>query len=263
MTGILAEIVAYKREFVEACTTRIAPANMKARARDAAPPRGFAAALGKRSENGCALIAEIKTASPSKGLIREGFDPADVARVYECNGAACISVLTDERYFRGSIGRLAVVRETVGIPVLRKDFIIDPYQVFEARSVGADAVLLIAACLGDDELSGLMEISSQLGMDVLLEVHDEREMERAVALNALLVGINNRDLATFATDLAVTERLARMAPAGALVVSESGIRVAEDVRRVHAAGARAVLVGETIMREADMAAKVRELAGAV
>lgn len=263
MTGILAEIVAYKREFVDGCKKRIPLANIKESARHADPVRGFEAALRDRGRTGCALIAEIKTASPSKGLIREGFDPADVGRVYERNGAACISILTDERYFRGDIGRLRVVRESVGIPVLRKDFIIDPYQVYEARSAGADAILLIAACLGDGELSDLIGVSSLLGMDVLLEVHDEREMERAGRVNAPIVGINNRNLATFATDIAVTERLAGLALPGSLVVSESGIHDAADVRRVYAAGARAALVGETIMREDDMAAKVRELAGAV
>ena len=262
MTGILEEIVAYKRAFVAECKRKQPFREMELRAKDAGPARGFERALREKGD-GCALIGEIKTASPSKGMIREDAEPAEIARVYERNGAACISVLTDERYFRGSLERLEKVRSTVSLPLLRKDFIIDPYQVYEARAYGADAILLIAACLDDSLLADLLEAAALLDLDCLFEVHDESEMRRACRCNACLIGINNRDLATFVTDLEVTERLARLAPDHALVVSESGISCADDVRRVYAAGARAVLVGEAIMRERDMGSKVRELAGAV
>jgi indole-3-glycerol phosphate synthase len=230
---------------------------------DAGPIRGFERALRERSGNGCALIAEIKTASPSKGIIKEYGETAAIAMTYERSGAACISVITDEKYFKGSLDRLGKVRAAANLPLLCKDFIIDPYQVYEARWAGADAVLLIAACLDDCLLAELIEISALLGMDCLLEVHNETEMLRAGRFNMGLIGINNRDLATFAADLAVTGHLACLAPDHALLVSESGITCADDVRRVHASGAHAVLVGEAIMRERDMAAKVRELAGAV
>ena len=186
-----------------------------------------------------------------------------MARLYEENGASCISVLTDERYFGGSLERLERVRTVTTIPLLRKDFIIDAYQIFEARCAGADAVLLIAACLDDSELRDFIEIASLLAMDCLVEVHDESEMMRVKTLNTKLVGINNRNLTTFHTDLAVTGKLSFLAPEQAFLVSESGIATAEDVRLVHRMGADAVLVGEAIMRERDMAGKVRELAQAV
>ena len=262
MTGILGEIVAYKREFVAASKRHVPARELERRALASPDTRDFAGALRARSENGCALIAEIKTASPSKGLIRDDVTVEDVARVYEANGAACISVLTDEQYFRGSLDRLGRARGACGLPLLRKEFIIDRYQIFEARVAGADAVLLIAACLTDRQLNEFMAVAALLNMDYLLEVHDEAEMARAAALNARIVGINNRDLRTFRTDLATTGKLAELAPESALIVSESGVNTAEDVRRVHGYGARAVLVGEAIMRERDMAAKVRELAGA-
>jgi indole-3-glycerol phosphate synthase len=263
MSGILDEIVAYKRSFVEECRRKTPLREIERRALDAEPVRGFERALREQSARGCALIAEIKTASPSKGVIRDGVDPAEIARIYERNGASCVSVLTDERYFRGSVERFWAVRAAAGLPILRKDFIIDSYQLYEARAYGADAALLIAACLDDSLLADLIEIAAQLGLDVLLEVHDETEMLRAEKTGVKLIGINNRDLATFVTDLSVTERLAALAPERALLVSESGITSSDDVRRVHRMGARAVLVGEAIMREVDMGAKVRELAGAV
>lgn len=260
MTGILEEIVEYKRRFVEESKHKIPLRQLERMAEETGEPRDFAGAVKARS---CALIAEIKTASPSKGIIRDDIVVEDVARLYEDCGAACISVLTEEAYFRGSLERLRQVRRTVNLPLLRKDFIIDPYQVYEARCAGADAVLLIAACLDDAALAELIEAAALLNMDCLLEVHDETEMNRAGRHNVRLIGINNRDLGTFITDLSVTGRLARLAPDHALLVSESGISTADDVRAVHALGARAVLVGEAIMRGRDMAAKVRELAGAV
>lgn len=267
MTGILCEIVAYKHEYVAECKQKLPLREVKRMALDAGqtrPTRGFERALRERSTwSGCALIAEIKSSSPSKGIIHEDGEPAAIAMTCERSGAACISVLTDEKFFKGSLDRMGKIRAATALPLLRKDFIIDPYQVYEARWAGADAVLLIAACLDDCLLADLTEISALHNMDCLLEVHDETEMLRARRFNMGLIGINNRDLATFTTDLAVTERLACLAPDYALLVSESGISCAEDVRRVHAAGAHAVLVGEAIMRERDMAAKVRELAGAI
>ncbi len=260
MNGILGEIVLYKREFVKRSKERLPFKELENCAGSVDETRGFARALKGK---GCALIAEIKTASPSKGVIRTDVDIGDVARLYEENGASCISVLTDERYFGGSLEYLKRVQSVTTIPLLRKDFIIDAYQIYEARLAGADAVLLIAACLDDSELRDFMEISSLLSLDCLVEVHDESEMKRMKILNSKLVGINNRDLTTFHTDLAVTEKLSFLAPEQAFLVSESGIVTAEDVRLVHHMGADAVLVGEAIMRECDIARKVRELVQAV
>lgn len=259
MTGILADIVAYKREFVAARKRELPQRELEAMAFDSSPPGDFTGVL---REDGCRLIAEVKTASPSKGVIRDDIDPLDVAELYAENGAACISVLTDERYFRGSLGRLMRIRERVSLPLLRKDFIIDPYQVYEARYAGADAILLIAACLDDNVLRDLMETAALMDLQCLVEVHNEAEMERVAVMSAGLIGINNRDLTTFATDLGVTAQLAALAPEEAVLVSESGIHTAGDVRTIHRAGAKAVLVGEAIMRSGDIAAKVRELAGA-
>ena len=260
MTGILAEIVEYKRGFVHQCRERIPLVEIERRANLSPEPRGFAGAL---KGDGCSLIAEIKTASPSKGLIREGIDVLDIAHIYEDNGASCMSILTDEKYFKGNLDRLKRVREVTSIPLLRKDFIIDPYQIYEARAAGADAILLIVACLGDDELLDFIEVASLLGLDCLVEVHDREELRRAETLNTTLIGINNRNLKTFETRLSVTGELAKYVPGHVLLVSESGINSADDVRAVHSMGAGAVLVGEAIMREHDMAAKMKELAGAV
>jgi indole-3-glycerol phosphate synthase len=260
MTGILDEIVAYKREFVKNCKKRVSQSDLEKLAEDVSEPRSFAGAL---SGEGCSLIAEIKTASPSKGIIRNDVSIVDIARIYTANGAACISVLTDEKYFMGSLERLTVVRNTTNLPLLRKDFIIDPYQIYEARWAGADAVLLIAACLDDEELLDFVEIASLLKMDCLVEVHDRTEMERVTFLNTRLIGINNRNLKTFKTDISITDELAKYAPAHALLVSESGIFTAEDVKRIYEMGAHAVLVGEAIMREHDIARKVKELSQAV
>ena len=260
MTGILAEIIDYKRAFVEECEKRLPLKELENRASDAGETRGFVRAL---SGGGCSLIAEIKTASPSKGLIRDDVSIEDVAKIYEENGASCISVLTDEHFFKGSLDRLGIIHDVTTLPLLRKDFIIDVYQIYEARDAGADAILLIAACLGNCELMDFIEVASLLTMDCLVEVHDIQEMERISSLNTNLIGINNRNLKTFETSLSVTGELASSAPVQALLVSESGISTAEDVTKVHRMGAGAVLVGEAIMREDDMAGKVRELANAV
>lgn len=263
MNGILAEILEYKRAFVAESMRKLPRKELEQIAFADGDTRDFAGALREAGAHGCALIAEIKTASPSKGLIRDDVTVEEAARIYAENGAACISVLTDERYFRGGLDRLARARQAAGVPLLRKDFIIDTYQIFEARHAGADAVLLIASCLSDGEINEYMAIASLLNMEYLLEVHDAAEMDRAAALGARIIGINNRDLKTFQTDLSVTGALAASAPGDTIFVSESGINTAEDVRKVYKMGARAVLVGEAIMRERDMAAKVRELAGAV
>ena len=260
MTGILGEIVAYKREFVKSCKKKISQIELEKLAEDVPEPQSFSGAL---TGKGCSLIAEIKTASPSRGIIRDDVSIVDIVRVYTANGAACISVLTDEKYFMGSLERLTAIRNTTNLPLLRKDFIIDAYQIYEARWAGADAVLLIAACLDDEELLDFVEIASLLKMDCLVEVHDRTEMERVISLNTSLIGINNRNLKTFKTDISITGELAKYTPAHALLVSESGIFTAEDVKRIYEMGAQAVLVGEAIMREHDMARKVKELSQAV
>jgi len=258
MTGILAEIIEYKREFVKEQKKRLPFHELESMIKAAPPVRDFSSAL--RKTDGCALIAEVKTASPSKGLIRD-VDPCTVAMIYEANGAACISVLTDEKYFKGSLERLYMIRRSVIVPLLRKDFIIDQYQLYEARCAGADAVLLIAACLDDGALREFLEVAGQLGLECLVEVHDEHEMKRISGLNVHMIGINNRDLATFTTSLKVTERLARIAPENSLIVSESGIFSRSDIDRVHSIGADAVLVGEALIRAADIGGKVREFTG--
>lgn len=260
MSNFLDEIIEYKREFVRITKNKIPLRELEQLVMGKGPTLDFTGAL---KEKKCALIAEIKTASPSKGLIRNDVEILDVARIYEENGAACISVLTDEKYFMGSLKRLSDVSEMSGLPILRKDFIIDAYQVFEARVYGADAVLLIAACLDNEEMTDLIEISTLLGLDCLIEVHNEEEIKRVSGLNVKLMGINNRDLKTFNTDISATGRLAGLVPDEVIIVSESGINFPDDVINVYNMGAKAVLVGEAIMREKDMALKVRELSGAV
>jgi indole-3-glycerol phosphate synthase len=257
MTDVLSRIADYKRADVAERKAARSQAEVDAAARAASPPRGFARALV--AAPGLALIAEVKKASPSKGLIRADFDPPVLARAYEAGGASCLSVLTDGPSFQGADEYLQAARAAVALPVLRKDFLVDPWQVAESRALGADAILVILAMVDDALAAELMAEAARLGMDALVEVHDEAEMARARQLGARLVGVNNRNLRTFVTDLATTERLAPLAPQGALLVGESGIFTAEDTARLKAAGAKAMLVGESLMRQADVTAATKAL----
>ena len=258
MSDILDKIAAYKRDEVAARKAARPTVDTSA----ASPPRGFRAALERAHAPGrLALIAEIKKASPSKGLIRADFDPPALARAYEAGGAACLSVLTDGPSFQGADAYLTAARDAVSLPCIRKDFLVDPWQVAESRALGADAILVILAMVDDALAAELMAEARRLGMDALVEVHDDAEMARAGRLGADLVGVNNRDLRTFTVDLANTERLAAAAPASALLVTESGIFTPEDAARLERCGARAMLVGESLMRQADVTAATRALLG--
>jgi len=260
---ILNKIVAHKREEVTVAKRAQPLAEVKAKLSDREDqPRGFERALRAAAASGwTAIIAEVKKGSPSKGIIRPDFDPLDIAIAYQENGATCLSVLTDEKFFLGHLRNLALIREQVTLPLLRKDFIFDPYQVYEAAAGGADAILLIAAMLDLSPLRELKALAGELYLDVLLEVHDERELGMALATDCGLIGINNRSLHTFVTDLATTERLARMIPPDRLIVAESGINCRADVERLQNAGAGAFLVGESLMREEDIGSKLAELLG--
>lgn len=255
----LDEICAAKRSEVAERQALATIDDLDRLAREQSPPRGFRRALEAKARDGFALIAEIKKASPSKGLIRPDFRPAEHAVAYQHGGAACLSVLTDAPYFQGHEDYLADARRACDLPVLRKDFTLDPWQVAEARAIGADAILIIVAALDDGPMAEIEAAAIERGMDVLVEVHDEGEMERAARLRSRLVGVNNRDLKTFRTDLAITERLAPLAPEGTLLVAESGIATGADCARLAAAGVRAFLVGESLMRQADVEAATRRL----
>ena len=261
MSDVLEGIAAYKREGVARRKAALSQDAVEARAALASPPRGFRAALeGHVEETGRpALIAEIKKASPSKGLIRADFDPPALARAYERGGASCLSVLTDGPSFQGDDAFLAAARNAVALPCLRKDFLVDPWQVAESRALGADCILIILAMVDDALAADLLAEAERFGMDALIETHDEAEMARACKLGGDLVGINNRSLRTFEVDLAVTERLAILSPVRALLVAESGIFTPDDVQRVSDAHAQAVLVGESLMRQPDVEAATRAL----
>ena len=257
---ILRRIVATTREETARRRAVTAESELRDRAADASPPRGFGAALRRRVDARTpAVIAEVKRASPSKGVLRDPFDVPAIARSYAESSAACLSVLTDQPYFQGSDDYLVSAREVSGLPVLRKDFIVDPWQVWETRALGADCLLLIVSALSDEDLEALYEVALEAGLDVLIEVHDRAELARAVRLEPALIGINNRNLHTFETSLDVTERLLEDVPDSALLVTESGIRTREDVHRMLAKGVYGFLVGEAFMVEADPGATLDAL----
>lgn len=260
MTTVLDQIIATKRREIEATKTTRPASQLEVRLADAPPVRDFFAPLAAAGP--IRLIAEIKKASPSAGVIRADFDPVAIARIYEAHGATCLSVLTDETYFQGHLDFLRHVREAVSLPVLRKDFILDRYQLLEARVAGADAVLLIAECLDDCHLRALHNEAVELGMTPLVELYEPANLKRVLEAGASLIGVNNRDLRTFHTDLEHTLRLRREIPDDCVLVSESGIRTRADVERLQAAGVDAMLVGETLMARPDIGAAVDELLGA-
>lgn len=259
VSNILEEIIEHKRGEISQARERVSADQLTAQLADAPPVRDFVESL--RTHGPVGMIAEVKKASPSAGIIREDFHPVEIAQIYENSGAACLSVLTDEHYFQGHLDYLKAVRKVVSIPVLRKDFIIDRYQILEARAAGADCVLLIAECLDDDRLQDLYAYAQELGMSALVEIYEPDNLERVLKLNPPMLGINNRNLKTFVTSLDHSIELSPRLPAGCLLISESGIRNREDVLRLQESGVRGILVGETLMRSPVIADKVCELLG--
>lgn len=261
-SDVLTKICADKLEHIAACKAQAPLSEVEDKARNASAPRGFVAALSaKVGQGGYGLIAEIKKASPSKGLIREDFDPPALARAYQAGGAACLSVLTDTPYFQGADSYLVEARAAVTLPVLRKDFMLDPYQVTEARALGADCILLIMAALEDGQAAELEALTMELGMDVLIEVHNRAELDRAMALKSPLIGVNNRNLKTLEVDIATTEELAHHIPEDRHLVCESGLYSPDDLARMAKAGASRFLIGESLMRQADVETATRTLLG--
>jgi indole-3-glycerol phosphate synthase len=259
MSDILEKICADKRQHVAQAKASVTLSELRDRATSQSRPRGFGLSLDRAAAKGYGLIAEIKKASPSAGLIRPDFDPPTLARAYAEGGAACLSVLTDTPYFMGNDTFLAAARKAVDLPVLRKDFMVDPWQVVESRALGADCILLIMACLSDTLAKELEASARELGMDVLVEVHDEAELARALDLSSPLIGVNNRNLKTMTTDIATTERLAALLPEGRQLVAESGLKTPADLARMAKCGARRFLIGESLMRHTDVAAATRTL----
>ncbi len=256
---ILDDIIAYKKGEVAVAKANTPLSSLDALARDNAPTRGFLNALKRKAENGFALIAEIKKASPSKGLIREDFKPAALAQAYEEGGAACLSVLTDKPSFKGDPDYLRQARDAATLPALRKDFMVDTYQMAEARAWGADCVLLIMACLELSQAKELEAAALDYGMDVLVECHDKKELDQALHLKTKLIGVNNRNLKTFETKLSTTHELSVALPAGYFLISESGIASYDDLKTLSNSGAKGFLVGESLMRQTDVAAATKLL----
>lgn len=259
MADVLARICEEKRQLVAARKRERPYAAVRRAAEDAAPPRGFEAALRQRSAHDYALICEIKKASPSKGLIREDFDPPALARAYAAGGAACLSVLTDAPNFQGEDAHLVAARAACELPVLRKDFMLEPYQIAESRALGADCILLILACLPDGQAAELEDAARELGMDVLIEVHDAEELARATKLKSAMIGINNRNLKTLEVDLHNSELLAPEAPDDRLLIGESGLHARADLDKLAGLGVRCFLIGESLMRQGDVADATRAL----
>ncbi|MFC2031318.1 indole-3-glycerol phosphate synthase TrpC [Chloroflexota bacterium] len=258
MPTILDEIICWKRSEIERCTAALPAHAVQVEAAQASDPRDFAAAL---SQSGVSLIAEVKKASPSKGLLRPHLDPVALAREYEACGASAVSVLTDEHFFQGSLDHLRAVRRSINLPVLCKDFVLDPYQVYRARASGADAILLIVAALSDGDLRSLYQLVRELGMAALVEVHNAVQLEQALRIDPRIIGVNNRNLRTFEVNLETTARLRPLVADSVILVAESGIKTRADVEWLATIGADAILVGEVLVRAADVGYKVRELVG--